>query len=256
MTYQPTSSEFSMISAEAAVPLTYDRAGQTKRDTELLVRKHLPMVRRVAWHVHGSMSTIVDIEDLVQIGLVALVEAANVFEDRGQVTFEQYLRTRLRGAMIDELRRQATITRGAMRRRRTYQDAIKSLTLEHERAPSEGEVAARIGVPVDKLRAEYSTAEAVRFDSLDEVYSDEGPWFMSNEPNAFDQLADADQRQALIETIAELPEREQQVIQLYYVEELNLEEIGQVLGVGAARVCQIKKSAHDRLKKGLQRRLG
>ena len=73
---------------------------------------------------------------------------------------------------------------------------------------------------------------------------------------AFDQLADADQRDALIAAIAELPEREQLVIQLYYVEELNLEEIGQVLGVGAARVCQIKKSAHDRLKKGLQRRLG
>ena len=79
---------------------------------------------------------------------------------------------------------------------------------------------------------------------------------MSDEPNAFDQLAEGDQREALIAAIAELPEREAQVIQLYYVEELNLEEIGQVLGVGAARVCQIKASAHARLKRALQRRLG
>ena len=106
------------------------------------------------------------------------------------------------------------------------------------------------------MRSDYASAEAVRFDSIDDVYSDEGPWFMSDEPDAFDQLADADQREALIEAISELPEKEQLVVQLYYVEELNLEEIGQVLGVGAARVCQIKKSAHERLKKGLMRRLG
>lgn len=256
MTYPPHKDEFSRMSAQAIAPLTYDRSGGTQRDVEALVRRHLPMVRRVAWHIHGSMSTIVEIEDLIQIGLVALVEAVNAFEDRGQVTFEQYLLTRLRGAMIDELRRQATITRGAMRRRRAYQDAIKSLTLEFDRTPTPGEVAGRLGVSVEKMQSEYAAAEAVRFDSIDDVYSDEGPWFMSEEPSAFDQLADADQRAALIEVISELPEREQLVIQLYYVEELNLEEIGQVLGVGSARVCQIKKSAHDRLKKGLMRRLG
>ena len=106
------------------------------------------------------------------------------------------------------------------------------------------------------LKVERVVACDVRFDSIDDTYSDESPWFMSDEPNAFEQLAENDQREALIEAIAELPEREQQVIQLYYVEELNLEEIGQVLGVGAARICQIKASAHARLKKGLARRLG
>ena len=87
-------------------------------DGDAIVRRHLPLVRRIAWHVHGHMSTMVDVEDLVQVGLVALVEAVPMFEDRGTVTFEQYLATRLRGAMIDELRRQATISRGAMKRRR------------------------------------------------------------------------------------------------------------------------------------------
>lgn len=237
-----------------AAPITYSPA--PPRDAEALVRKHLPLVRRIAWHIHGSMSAIVEVEDLIQIGMVALIEAVSAFEDRGQVTFEQYLVTRLRGSMIDELRRQATLTRGAMRRRRAYQDAVAALAAEKGRPPTDDEVAEKIGVTIEKLRAEYASAEAVRFDSIDDAYSDESPWFMSDEPNAFDQLAGNDQREALIAAISELPEREQQVIQLYYVEELNLEEIGQVLGVGAARVCQIKAAAHARLKKGLARRLG
>lgn len=247
----------SKISADmsGAQPLTYSPTAQPKRDTSVLVRTHLPMVRRIAWHIHGSMSSIIDVEDLIQIGMVALIEAANSFEERGAVTFEQYLSTRLRGSMIDELRRQATLTRGAMRRRRAYHDAIKALQEEHGKPPSEAQIAERIGVTQEKLRTEYASAEAVRFDSLDATYSDESPWFMSDEPSAFDRIAESDQRDALISAIGDLPEKEQLVIQLYYVEELNLDEIGAVLGVGAARVCQIKKSAHDRLKRGLQRRL-
>jgi RNA polymerase sigma factor for flagellar operon FliA len=240
----------------ASAPLTYDRAPSPQRDAEAMVRKHLPLVRKIAWHIHGSMSSIVEIEDLIQIGMVALIEAVSGFEDRGQVTFEQYLMTRLRGAMIDELRRQATLTRGAMRRRKAYQETVSSLATVLGHAPSDAQVAEKLGVTPEKLRAEYATAEAVRFDSIDDMYSDESPWFMSEEPSAFDQLAEGDQREALIAAIGELPTREAQVIQLYYVEELNLEEIGQVLGVGAARICQIKASAHARLKRALQRRLG
>jgi RNA polymerase sigma factor for flagellar operon FliA len=240
----------------ASAPLTYERTPSPQRDAEAMVRKHLPLVRKIAWHVHGSMSSIVEVEDLIQIGMVALIEAVSGFEDRGQVTFEQYLMTRLRGAMIDELRRQATLTRGAMRRRKAYQETISMLATELGHAPNGAQVAEKLGVSPEKLRIEYAGAEAVRFDSIDDLYSDESPWFMSDEPNAFDQLAEGDQREALIAAIDELPEREAQVIQLYYVEELNLEEIGQVLGVGAARICQIKASAHARLKRALQRRLG
>ena len=119
--------------------------------------------------------------------------------------------------------------------------------------PTDAAVAAHLGVTIEKLRADYASAEAVRFDSLDEVYTDDGPWFMSDDPDAFEQLAESDLRDKLIAAISALPEREAQVVQLYYVEELNLEEIGQVLDVGAARVCQIKASAHARLKKAMQR---
>jgi len=242
------------MAAVAQSPLTYAPT-PSRRDAEALVRKHLPLVRRIAWHIHGSMSSIVEVEDLIQIGMVALIEAVNGFEDRGAVTFEQYLVTRLRGSMIDELRRQATTTRGAMKRRKTYHETVGALTETLGRKPTDAEVAEKLGVTTEKLRAEYANAEAVRFDSIDDMYSDESPWFMSEEPNAFDQLADSDQRDALIAAITELPEREQMVIQLYYVEELNLEEIGQVLNVGAARICQIKASAHAHLKKALAKRL-
>ena len=182
-------------------PLTYGRTGA---DVDALVRKHSPLVRRIAWHVHGSISGVCEVEDLVQIGLVALVEAVHGFEDRGQVTFEQYLATRVRGAMIDQLRRQATLTRGAMRRRKQYQETVAALTVDRK-PPAEADVADKLGVSVEKLRADYASAEAVRFDSLDEVYSDDGPWFMSDEPDAFEQLAEADLREALVTAIAALP---------------------------------------------------
>lgn len=248
MTAQPSPAAF----ADAA-PLTYGRAGAAP-DLNLLAKKHLPLVRRIAWHVHGCMSSAVEVEDLVQIGLVALVEAAGGFEDRGAVTFEQYLSTRVRGAMIDALRRSATLTRGAMQRKRTYERTVAALAAELGHAPDEALVAARLGVTSEKLRIDYAAAQAVRFEPIEDVYSDEGPWFASEDPDAFAQLAEGEERDTLIAAIASLPEREALVIQLYYVEEMNLEEIGLVIGVGAARICQIKASAHAKLKKAILRR--
>lgn len=242
MTAQPNPAAFA-----DAQPLTYARKGAAP-DLNALAKKHLPLVRRIAWHVHGSMSSAVEVEDLVQIGLVALVEAAGVFEDRGQVTFEQYLVTRVRGSMIDALRRSATLTRGAMQRRRAYAQAVATLTTELGRVPDAALVAERLGVTTDKLRTDYAAAQPVRFEPIDDVYTDEGPWFASEEPDAFEQLSEGQERETLIAAIAALPEREALVVQLYYVEELNLEEIGAVLEVGAARVCQIKKAALDRLR--------
>ena len=251
MSVQPSPQEFAH-----ATPVTYSPRPRAGREAEALVRQHLPLVRRLAWHVHGAMSTLVDVADLVQVGLIALVEAAGTgaSEDRGAIAWRQYLVTRLRGAMIDELRRQATTTRGAMRRRRQLAQATQTLTTETGRAPDEVAVAERLGVTVEKLRTEYATAEAVRLEPIDDVYADDLPWFASEEPDAFDQLSQGELRTALIAAIAALPEREALVIQLYHVEELNLEEIGQVLGVGSARVCQIKAAAHARLKKALSGR--
>ena len=241
MTFQPSAAAF-------ATPLTY--APKPRADADALVRQHLPLVRKLAWHVHGSMSTLIDIEDLVQVGLVALVEAAASAPEQG-AQFRAYLVTRLRGAMIDELRRQATSTRGAMRRHRQYKAAVTALTQATGQAPGEAMIAAHLGVSVEKLRADFVTADALKFEQLDEVYADDLPWFADDSPDAFAQLAEGELRDALIAAVSSLPEREAMVVQLYYVEELNLEEIGQVLGVGAARVCQLKAAAHGRLRKAL-----
>jgi RNA polymerase sigma factor for flagellar operon FliA len=246
----PAMPPLDVLNAPATAPV-YTRTGPSAAATETLIREHMPMVRRIAWHVYGGVSSSVEVEDLIQTGLVALVEAAASFEDRGQVTFAQYLSMRLRGAMIDELRRQATLTRGAMRRRKALAQTEAALATELGRAATDEEKAERLGVTTERLRTDYAGAQPVRFESIDGLYADDNPWFMSDEPNPFDVLESEDLRRALVEAIAGLGEREAQVIQLYYVEELNLEEIGLVLGVGAARVCQIKKAAHDRLKKAL-----
>jgi RNA polymerase sigma factor for flagellar operon FliA len=235
-----------------AAPLTYNPRTRARAE-RASIEAHLPLVRRLAWHVHGSVSTAVEVEDLVQVGLVALVEASSSFEDRGLVTFKQYLTTRVRGAMIDELRRHAATTRGAIKRRRVYAETVRTMTGELGKPPSETAVAGRLGVTAEKLRTDYVGAEAAKFESIDEVYADDQPWFADDTPNAFDQLAEGQVRDRLVAAIAALPEREAMVIQLYHVEELNLEEIGQVIGVGAARVCQIKASAHAKLKKAMTR---
>ena len=255
MSAEPMKGAFANATPLESAPLTYSPRARA-RDDNALVQTHLPLVRRLAWHVHGSVSTAIEVEDLIQVGLVALVEAIATFEDRGQVTLKQYLVTRLRGAMIDELRRHAAMTRGAIRRRRDYARAVNHLSGELGRAPTDRELAERLGVTVEKMRAEYAAAEAVKYESIDEVYADDQPWFASDTPDAFEQLSEAQTRDRLIAAIATLLEREQMVIQLYHVEELNLEEIGQVLGVGSARVCQIKASAHARLKKAMQRGAG
>ncbi|MFW2829600.1 sigma-70 family RNA polymerase sigma factor [Sphingomonas sp. ID0503] len=242
------------IDTSDATPVVYTRVGTPKPGPEQLIRDNMKLVRRIAWHVHGSVSSAIEVEDLCQIGLVALIEAASSFEDRGQVTFQQYLNTRIRGAMIDQLRKQATETRGAMRRRREYQKAASDLSAELGRRAKEEEIAGRLGVTPEKLAQSYAGGQSVRLESIDSVYDDESPWFVSDDLNAEELLAQGELRQVLIEAITDLSEKEQMVVQLYYVEELNLEEIGQVLGVGAARVCQIKKAAHDKLRAAVKAR--
>ncbi|WP_019833831.1 FliA/WhiG family RNA polymerase sigma factor [Sphingomonas sp. PR090111-T3T-6A] len=212
-----------------------------------LIQSHMPLVRKIAWHVHGRVSNAIDVEDLVQIGMVALVEAANGYEDRGHA-FSTYAGMRVRGAMIDHLRRHAAQARSGMAKRKELARARVELESQLGRAATEFELAEAMGLDAAAFRELVDAAEAVRHESLDEVYSDQSMWFADLEEQA-DETFDRERLgEALAEHIAELPEREAMVLQLYFVEELNLEEIGQVLEIGAARVCQIKKSALDKLR--------
>ena len=220
-------------------------------DPDRLVRTHLGLVRKIAWHTHARVSTAIDVEELVQTGMVALIEAARNFEDRGQAVFSTYASVRIRGAMIDSLRKHATMCRSALRKRRDLNAARERLSGLLGRPPTHVELATEMEVSEDELQEMLSATQGLRYESIDEVYSDHSIWFASDEPDAFEQLSGNDLKSAIAAAIRELPEREAMVLQLYFVEELNLEEIGQTLGVGAARVCQIKKVALDKVRKRL-----
>ena len=227
---------------------TYSRKPGTSPDA--LVRAHMALVRKIAWHVHGRVASAIDIEDLVQIGMVALVEAANGFEDRGHA-FATYATVRIRGAMIDHLRRHATICRSAMARRREMAAARKRVETRLGRSASEAEMAEEMGLEAADYRALVDDSRTVHQESIDEVYSDHSRWFADLGERADESLERDRLKQAVAEAIRTLPERDAMVLQLDFVEEMTLEEIGQTLGVGAARICQIKKAALDRVRANL-----
>lgn len=229
--------------------LVYTRT-PAQLDVDAVIKTHSKLVRRVAWQVHSRMSTAIELEDLMQIGLVALVEAARTFEERG-ISFAPYATTRVRGAMIDELRRDARICRSGMANRRKLAHTRSILETRLHRAPSDPEIAAELGMDGAEYHALVASAQGARMESIDEVYSDQDLWFVDMAEDAETRCLQNEVRALLAERVAELPMREAQVLQLYFVEELNLDEIGEVLGVGAARVCQIKKRALDQLRESM-----
>jgi len=229
---------------------TYGRTGNAN-SPEQLARRYMPLVRKTAWHVHGRVSSAIEIEDLLQIGMVALVEAANGFEDRG-LGFASYAQMRVRGAMIDHLRRHATMTRSAMAQRKQLAGIRSRLEQKLGRMPLEAEMSAEMGLDAAAYREVADSCEMVQHTSMDEVYSDQSMWFADVEDRADDVMERESLKGALAKCIGELPQREALVLQLYFVEELNLEEIGATLDIGAARVCQIKKAALDKLREKLR----
>lgn len=212
------------------------------------IRRFLPMVRRLAWHVHGSGRSGIDLEDLVQAGLVALTECAQRHAGPTEDGFAAYAKLRVRGAMVDLLRRHAPISRGAADRRRLLREKATELSATLGRAPTETELAAALGIAEATLAERRADSEPLRFETLDENYSDSDMAFADQGPNAFEVLADSQMRERIIAAIADLPERLQLVIQLYFVEELNLAEISGVLNVSVPRVHQLKAQALDRLR--------
>ena len=212
-----------------------------------LIEGHSALVRRIAWHVHSRMSSAIDVEDLIQIGLIALVEAAQHFEDRG-LAFAPYAQTRIRGAMVDALRRDARMGRAGMANRRYLANIRARLEQEYMRAPNDAEMAGAAGLEPAAYYAMAASTVPVGQESIDESYSDHDMWFADLADGADTALEKAQLRVALVDNLARLSQREAMILQLYFVEELNLDEIGATLGVGAARVCQIKKAALDKMR--------
>jgi len=215
------------------------------------VRRFLPMVKRLAWHVHGSGRPGIELEDLVQAGLVALTECAQKHSGPGEDGFAAYAKLRVRGAMVDLIRRSVPLSRGATERRRQLREQEAALRGRLGRDPTGAELAEAMGIPEAELSGLRANSEPLRFESIDESYSDNNMAFADDTPDAHELLADEELRGHLIEAIASLPERLQLVVQLYFVEELNLAEIASVLDVSIPRVHQLKAQALAKLKDSL-----
>lgn len=226
-------------------------AGAYGGDVADRVRRFLPMVRRLAWHVHGSGRPGMELEDLIQAGLVALTECAQRHCGPTEDGFAAYAKMRVRGAMVDLIRRSVPLSRGASERRRHLREQEDALRGELGREPSAAELAGALGVSEAELSALRSSSEPLRFETLDDTYSDSDLAFADQGPDALSLLADEELRGQVATAIAALPERLQLVVQLYFVEELNLSEIAGVLEVSIPRVHQLKAQALDHLRKAL-----
>ena len=209
------------------------------------IEAHVHLVRRLAWHLRASSGPDLEVEDLVQIGMVALIECARSHENDGQdeQSFAAYAKMRIRGAMIDEMRRRAAMTRGALRRRRDLLTARETLSRRYGRDPDAAELADYMHLEIGEFHALSDEVAGLGYASLDAAYDDHSAWFASDEESPLEAAEKADLRTRLAGEIATLPEREAMVLQLYFVEELNLAEIGVILGVTEARISQLKTAA-------------
>lgn len=215
------------------------------------IRRFVPMVRRLAWHVHGGGRQGIELEDLMQAGMVALTEAAQKHAGPTEDGFAAYAKLRVRGAMVDLIRRHVPLSRGAVERRRHLREMEITLRGQLGRDPLGHELAAAMGLDENELEALRHASEPLRFESIDQAYSDADMAFADERPDSFALLADEELRGAVAGAIAELPERLQLVVQLYFVEELNLAEIAEALQVSVPRIHQLKAQALDKLRSAL-----
>jgi RNA polymerase sigma factor for flagellar operon FliA len=229
--------------------VTHFKIPETCSDELILTNGKL--VRKIAKQVFFRVSNSISVEDLNQIGQIALIEAARNFVDRGTAAFGTYATLRIRGAMIDELRRLATMSRDTLRQRRQFQKVESKLCAEFGRSPTETEMAEKVDMAIGAYRAAIGSMQAIEYRSIDDEYSDSSSWFADLAPAA-DETLDIDRRQkAMAAVIGKLPEREQIVLHLFFVEECSLADIGKIFDVGPARICQIKKSALDKMREQL-----
>ncbi len=231
---------------------SFGAAAAYRGDTADRIRRFLPMVRRLAWHVHGTGRPGIELEDLIQAGLVALTECAQRHDGPTEDGFAAYAKLRVRGAMVDLIRRMVPLSRGASLRRRQLRDKEVELRGLLGRDPDAGELAAALGLDAAELATLRNSSEPLRFESMDEAYSDSDMAFADERPDSFNLLADEELRGAVAGAIAALPERLQLIVQLYFVEELNLAEIAQTLSVSIPRVHQLKAQALGQLRTALE----
>ena len=222
-------------------------------DKGYLVETHAPLVKRIAYQLMSRLPASVDVDDLIQNGMIGLLDAIGRYQDGLGAQFETYAAQRVRGAMLDGLRENDWLPRSLRRDMRRIESAIHSLEQQNGRAPSETELAAALGVSLDEYQHMLHEARGHQLVYLEDFSRDGDDDYLERHlvhqgSDPLDMLEDADMRRRLVSAIEALPEREQMVMALYYDEDLNLREIGEVLGVTESRVCQLHSQAVARLR--------
>ena len=219
---------------------------------ESLIMAHMAMVKRVAVHLKARIPPFMELDELIQVGMVGLIEAARSFDPTKGYEFEHYALSRVRGAILDEVRRQSFLPRSAVAFNKTENEAVHALGAELGRSPTQAELAQYMGKDIEEFQRERGQAKRFETYSM-EVVNDEVmrmPLDSSQQPDVM--VEEAEFMQAVVQAIEHLPERERLVMSLYYVEELNLKEIGEVLGVSESRISQILSTVVKKLRQQLQ----
>ena len=230
----------------------YTAKGQL--DREHMIRQYVPLVRRLAHHMIAKLPANVELDDLIQVGMIGLSEALTRYEAAQGVQFETFATQRIRGAMIDELREGDWMSRGSRKSQKDIERAVQRVEQRLGRSAKESEIAAELGMALDEYQELLNKVRGTQLVYLEDMGGDEdAEGFLDRhtgdtEADPLNLLRNDRLRSALVEAIKSLPEREQYIMSMYYEKDLNLKEIAAVLGVTESRVCQLHSQSVARLR--------
>lgn len=232
----------------------YTRTGTLERTIEHDVEAYIPLVRRLAHYLLARLPPSVQIEDLIQAGMIGLLDAMSRFEEGMGAQFETYATQRIRGAMLDELRKSDWMPRSVRQTQRKIDEGMKRAEQQHGRAPSETEIAEAMEIDLSTYQSMLSDARGAQLLYFDDMDSNEesADYFERHlgdaEADPEVKLSEQRFREGVVEGIGRLPEREKLVMALYYEQDLNFKEIAAVLEVTESRISQLHSQAISRLR--------